>query len=92
MPGGTVTDEMVKGWLTFLDEAQAILKGQKLVPFWRGHDERGVNLRRVFTEPTTLDVTGWAKLIGQSIACTSASGSWNTETTLFLTRTCHPAG
>ena len=35
MPGGKVTGEMVKGWLEFLDEAEAILAGKKLVPFWR---------------------------------------------------------
>ena len=35
MPNGTVTIEMVKGWLEFLDEAKAILKGEKLIPFWR---------------------------------------------------------
>ena len=33
MPGGKVTGEMVKGWLDFLDEAEAILAGKKLVPF-----------------------------------------------------------
>ena len=54
MPNGTVTNEMVKGWLEFLDEAKAILKGEKLIPFWRTGPESGVNLKRVFTEPRTL--------------------------------------
>jgi hypothetical protein len=61
MPGGAVTTEMVKGWLEFLDEAKAILKGQKLIPFWRNADGRGVNLRRVFTEPTTFDLVLWVQ-------------------------------
>jgi hypothetical protein len=61
MPGGTVTMDMVKGWLEFLDEARAILKGEKLVPFWRSHEDRGVNLRRVFTEPTTFDLVLWVQ-------------------------------
>jgi hypothetical protein len=43
-----------KGWLEFLDEAKALLKGEKLIPFWRKGEERGINLRRVFTEPRTL--------------------------------------
>jgi hypothetical protein len=61
MPGGAVTDEMVKGWMSFLDEAQSLLKGEKLVPFWRHEERRGVNLRRVFTEPRTLDLVLWAQ-------------------------------
>ena len=61
MPGGKVTDEMVKGWLDFLDEADTILAGKKLVPFWRDADKKGVNLRRVFTEPRELDPIFWAQ-------------------------------
>lgn len=59
MPGGQVTDAMVKGWLSFLDEAEAILAGKKLVPFWREANNQAVNLRRVFTEPRELDLIFW---------------------------------
>ena len=59
IPGGSVGPEMVKGWLEFLDEAKALLKGEKLIPFWRKGDDRGVNLRRVFTEPRTFDLVLW---------------------------------
>ncbi len=59
MPGGAITMEMVKGWLEFLDEAKSLLKGEKLIPFWRKGDDRGINLRRVFTEPTTFDLVLW---------------------------------
>ena len=41
------------------DGADAILKGEKLVPHWRVHDGRGINLRRVFTEPTRFDLVLW---------------------------------
>ena len=61
MPGGRVTKEMVDGWMTFLDEAEALLEGRKLVPFWRGSKPVGVNLRRVFTEPTTFDLVLWVQ-------------------------------
>jgi hypothetical protein len=64
MPGGTVTDAMVKGWMDFLDEAQAIFKGEKLIPFWRRRDDRGVNLRRVFTEPRMFDLVLWIQGTG----------------------------
>ena len=62
MPGGKVTDEMVKGWTEFLDEAEAIYAGKVLVPFWRDPGgSRGVNLRRAFTEPHGLDLVLWAQ-------------------------------
>jgi hypothetical protein len=62
MPGGTVTDEMVKGWMEFLDEAQAIYAGKVLIPFWRDPGgSRGINLRRAFTEPHGLDLVLWVQ-------------------------------
>jgi hypothetical protein len=61
LPNTRVTDEMVKTWMTFLDEAQAVLDGKKLIPFWRSRDGRGVNLRRVFTEPTRFDLVLWVQ-------------------------------
>ncbi len=60
--GVKVTQEMVDVWLETLDEAEQILKGKKLIPFWRGKkDGRGVNLRRVFTEPRTFDPIEWVQ-------------------------------
>ncbi|APW59435.1 hypothetical protein [Paludisphaera borealis] len=61
IPGLTVTDEMVKGWKEFLDEAESLLQGKKLVPFWRAREARGVNLHRVFTEPRTFDLVLWVQ-------------------------------
>jgi hypothetical protein len=61
MPGGSVSLEMVKGWLEFLDEAAALMKGEKLIPFWRSAGGRGVNLRRVFTEPRMFDLVLWVQ-------------------------------
>lgn len=59
LPNAKVTDEMLKGWLGFVDEAEAILAGKKLVPFWRESNHKGVNLHRVFTEPRELDLIFW---------------------------------
>jgi hypothetical protein len=56
-----VSEEMVEAWQVFLDEADALLAGRKLVPHWRIRDGRGVNLRRVFAEPTTLDAVLWVQ-------------------------------
>ncbi len=59
-----VSPEMIKGWFAFLDEMDAILIGKSLLPFWREADGRGINLRRVFTEPSTLDLILWIQGTG----------------------------
>jgi hypothetical protein len=61
MPGGAVTVEMVKGWMEFLEEARALLKGEKLIPAWRPGMEGGINLRRAFTEPRPFDLVLWVQ-------------------------------
>ncbi len=59
----TVTPEMVATWHFFLDEADLILAGKRLLPFWRNRNGRnpgeGVNLRQVFLKPTRLDAVYW---------------------------------
>jgi len=68
IPNVRVRQEMIDGWHEFLDESEALLRGEKLVPFWRGYREkrdevfvqkRGVNLKRVFTEPRQFDLVMW---------------------------------
>jgi hypothetical protein len=54
LPGVTVTQEQIDGWMLLLDEVEALLKGEKLLPHWRF--DNGINLRRLFLEPTTFDV------------------------------------
>ncbi len=56
-----VTQEIVDHWLLALDEAELILQGKKLLPFWRGKPMRGVNLRKVFLEPRQLDIVLWVQ-------------------------------
>lgn len=56
-----VTQEIVDHWLLALDEAELILQGKKLLPFWRGKPTRGVNLRKVFLEPRQLDIVLWVQ-------------------------------
>lgn len=58
--GVPVTQEMVDGWRTALAEFDAILNGEKLVPFWRDKTQ-GINLKRVFTEPRDFDLILWAQ-------------------------------
>jgi len=57
--GIPVSDEMIATWLEFLDEAEEVLQGKRLVPLWRGAKARGFNLRRAFTEPRPFDLVLW---------------------------------
>jgi len=59
VPGVRITPQLISGWKEFLDEAEQILQGKKLVPHWRVVDGRGINLRRVFTEPKRFDLILW---------------------------------
>jgi len=55
-----VTSEMQKTWLATVEEAELVLDGKRLVPFWRGADpQRGINLRRVFLELKEFDIPLW---------------------------------
>jgi hypothetical protein len=58
--GVKVSDEMVAAWLEFLDEAEQLLAGEKLLPFWRDQ-QQGINLRRVFEDPRTFDLVLWVQ-------------------------------
>lgn len=57
--GASVSKEMVATWLKMLDELEAILKGELLLPFWRGDEPRGFNLKRVFDESKRISVVDW---------------------------------
>lgn len=61
IPNVRVTTEQVEAWHEFLDEAEALLAGRKLVPFWRDAGGRGVNLMRIFTEPRPFDLVLWVQ-------------------------------
>ncbi len=55
-----MTEEMVATWHEFPDEGEKVLNGELLIPFWRGTNEKlGVNLARVFEEPTEFDLVLW---------------------------------
>lgn len=55
----TVNEERIAAWKVFLDEAEAVLAGRKLLPHWRVPDERGINLKKVFEQPRTFDLVMW---------------------------------
>lgn len=52
-----ITQERVNTWLAALDEFEAVLDGNKLLPHWRLN--KGINLRRVLEEPRPFDLVLW---------------------------------
>ena len=61
IPNLSFNPEQVAAWQDFLSEAEAILLGKKLLPFWRHGFKEGVNLRRVFLEPRPFDLVLWVQ-------------------------------
>jgi hypothetical protein len=61
IPGVRVTEEMVTAWTDAMSEAEKLLSGELLIPFWRSDDGRGVKLRKVFLEPRKLDLVLWVQ-------------------------------
>ncbi len=52
---------MRDGWLLFLDEADAILAGKKVLRFWRGDGTRGIDVPKVFLDPHEFDLVYWVQ-------------------------------
>ncbi len=55
----TVDRDMHDAWLMFLDEADDLLAGRKVLRFWRGDGSKGIDLPKVFNEPQTFDLLYW---------------------------------
>jgi hypothetical protein len=61
IPDVRVTDEMVSAWMNLMDQSGKVLAGERLIPFWRGDDRRGVNLRKAFLQPRQFDLVLWVQ-------------------------------
>jgi hypothetical protein len=59
IPNVQVTEKMVTAWAEIMNESERIISGKKLIPFWRGDQPLGVNVRKVFLEPRTFDLVLW---------------------------------
>jgi hypothetical protein len=46
-------------WLVMLSDFEAVMKGEKLVPYWRVGGSAGINVGRMFTDPRPIDIAGW---------------------------------
>jgi hypothetical protein len=59
--GAAIDRDRLAAWRRFLDEAEAVLHGKKLIPFWRRGTDKGVNLMKVFTQPKDFDLVLWVQ-------------------------------
>ncbi|MEQ9617124.1 MAG: hypothetical protein RLN60_03720 [Phycisphaerales bacterium] len=74
-----VNAEEREAWLAFLDEADAILHGKKVLRFWRGDGSRGIDVPKVFEEPRAFDLLYW--LQGSAAAPYLREGEFTTPGT-----------
>ncbi|CAN5644986.1 hypothetical protein BH10CYA1_BH10CYA1_14260 [soil metagenome] len=61
IPNVKVTQGMVDAWGEIMTEIGKLLAGNLLIPFWRGDAHVGINVRKVFLEPRTLDLVYWVQ-------------------------------
>jgi hypothetical protein len=87
IPQAGLNREQIDGWHEILDESEAILKGEKLIPYWRPDSKLGVNLYRVFHEPKGFDLVLWVDGAAalpylEEGPCTTPE-TWNRFQTIF---------
>lgn len=48
-------------WLAVLDDAEAVLTGQALIPYWRLAGDAGIDLSAIIADPPEMDLIGLAQ-------------------------------
>lgn len=48
-----------ESWQAVLNDAEKLLKGEVLLPYWRLGEDLGLNLRKMFLEPRAVDPVTW---------------------------------
>ena len=51
-------------WLAVLDDAEKLLNGQVLIPYWRLRQGAGLNLQSMFEDPIPVDIAEWVHGVG----------------------------
>lgn len=51
-------------WQAVLADAEAVLKGDLLIPYWRLGDRAGINLARLFQDPPEVDIAAFVQGYG----------------------------
>ena len=62
--GYELPDDAGSAWQDVLSDAEALLKGEKLVPYWRVAPSGGVNVARLFQDPPQVNIVTWAQGVG----------------------------
>jgi len=62
--GLSLPPETKETWLSVLSDGEALLNGEKLIPYWRLGNGAGLNLSRMFTDPAPIDVKDWIQGAG----------------------------
>ena len=57
--GITVPPETGATWQAVLADAEDLLEGRKLLPFWRMKTGAGINLKRLLDDPIPVDIVEW---------------------------------
>ncbi|MFC4671136.1 hypothetical protein ACFO5X_21480 [Seohaeicola nanhaiensis] len=53
--------EVATAWQAVLADAEDLLEGRKLIPYWRLKSGAGLNLKKLLEEPIPVDLVGWAQ-------------------------------
>jgi hypothetical protein len=59
--GITVPPDAAVAWQAVLAEMEAVVKGDKLLPYWRVGPPAGINVAKIFTDPRPVDLAGWVQ-------------------------------
>ena len=51
-------------WLAVLDDAEKLLNGEVLIPYWRLRQGAGLNLQSMFEDPIPVDIAEWVHGVG----------------------------
>lgn len=77
-------------WLGVLDDAQAVLEGRMLVPFWRFAPGHGIDLKAWIDDPAPVDLIDWfqgsAALPYARPGLTVGDDNWTRFTSMFQGR------
>ena len=59
--GVVLPPETRDSWLAILADVESVLKGEKLLPFWRVGPPAGLNLAKFYADPAPIDLAGWVQ-------------------------------
>lgn len=59
--GLTLPAEVAAAWQAVLGDAEDLLEGRKLIPYWRLKSGAGLNLKKMLDDPIPVDLVGWVQ-------------------------------